>query len=83
LNESPLFYAENVELRSTPKVVGDKHLKFTVGTGKASFDAIAFNLGYLREYVLEKPSLAKIAFYPEWNTFRGERRIQLRVVALE
>jgi single-stranded-DNA-specific exonuclease len=83
LNESPMFYAEEVELRSAPKVVGDKHLKFTVGTGAASFDAIAFNLGYLREYVMEKPRLAKIAFYPEWNTFRGERRIQLRVVALE
>jgi single-stranded-DNA-specific exonuclease len=83
LNESPMFYAEDVELRSTPKVVGDKHLKFMVGAGRAAFDAIAFNLGYLREYVLEKPRLAKIAFYPEWNTFRGERRIQLRVVALE
>ena len=83
LNESPMFYAEHVELRSTPKVVGDKHLKFMVGAGRSAFDAIAFNLGYLREYVLEKPRLAKIAFYPEWNTFRGERRIQLRVVALE
>jgi hypothetical protein len=78
-----MFYAEDLELRSTPKVVGDKHLKFMVGAGRAAFDAIAFNLGYLREYVLEKPRLAKIAFYPEWNTFRGERRIQLRVVALE
>jgi single-stranded-DNA-specific exonuclease len=83
LNESPLFYAEDVEVRSTPKVVGDKHLKFMAGTGAASFDAIAFNLGYLREYVMERPRLAKIAFYPEWNTFRGERRIQLRIVALE
>jgi single-stranded-DNA-specific exonuclease len=83
LNESPLFYAEDVELRSAPKVVGDKHLKFTVGAGGSWFDAIAFNLGYLREYVMDKPRLAKIAFYPEWNTFRGERKIQLRIVALE
>ena len=84
LNETPLFYAEDVELRSAPKVVGDKHLKFMLGgAGAAGFDAIAFNLGYLREYVMERPRLAKIAFYPEWNTFRGERRIQLRIVALE
>jgi single-stranded-DNA-specific exonuclease len=83
LNESPVFYAENVELRGTPKVVGDKHLKFTVMSVSGGFDAIAFNLGYLREYVMERPRLAKIAFYPEWNTFRGERRIQLRIVALE
>ena len=77
------LYAEDVELRSAPKVVGDKHLKFTVGAGGSWFDAIAFNLGYLREYVMDKPRLAKIAFYPEWNTFRGERKIQLRIVALE
>jgi single-stranded-DNA-specific exonuclease len=83
LNESPLFYAEDVELRAGARVVGDKHLKFAVGSGTAVFDAIAFNLGYLRDYVLDRPRLAKIAFHPEWNTFRGERKIQLRIVALE
>ncbi len=83
LNESPLFYSEDVELLAEPRVVGDKHLKFTVGTPGASFDAIGFNLGYLRNYVLERPRLAKIAYYPEWNSFRGMRKIQLRVVAME
>jgi single-stranded-DNA-specific exonuclease len=83
LNESPLFYSEDVMLLSPPKVVGDKHLKFMVGAPGAAFDAIGFNLGYLREYVMERPRLGKIAYYPEWNAFRGERRIQLRVVALE
>ncbi|MDB5106854.1 MAG: recJ [Fibrobacteres bacterium] len=83
LNESPLFYSEEVELLSQPKVVGDKHLKFMVGTPTARFDAIGFNLGYLREYVMERTRIGKIAYYPEWNTFRGERKIQLRVVALE
>jgi single-stranded-DNA-specific exonuclease len=83
LNESPMFYSEDVELLSSAKVVGDKHLKFMVGTPGAAFDAIGFNLGYLRSYVLERPRLARIAYYPEWNTFRGERRIQLRVIALE
>jgi single-stranded-DNA-specific exonuclease len=83
LNETPLFYSEEVEMLSQPKVVGDKHLKFMVGTPAARFDAIGFNLGYLREYVMEKPRLGKIAYYPEWNSFRGERKIQLRVVAIE
>jgi single-stranded-DNA-specific exonuclease len=83
LNESPLFYSEDVMLLSPPKVVGDKHLKFMVGAPGAAFDAIGFNLGYLRNYVMERPRLARIAYYPEWNTFRGERKIQLRVVALE
>ncbi len=83
LNERPMFYSEEVELMAEPKVVGDKHLKLTVGNPQASFDAIGFNLGYLRNYVLEKSKLAKIAFYPEWNSFRGVRKIQLRIVALE
>jgi single-stranded-DNA-specific exonuclease len=83
LNETPLFYSEDVELLSQPKVVGDKHLKFLVGTPAARFDAIGFNLGYLRNYVMEKPRLGKIAYYPEWNSFRGERKIQLRVIAIE
>ncbi len=83
LNETPLFYSEEVEMLSQPKVVGDKHLKFMVGTPAARFDAIGFNLGYLRNYVMERTRLGKIAYYPEWNVFRGERKIQLRVVAIE
>ncbi len=83
LNESPLFYSEDVEILGEPRVVGDKHLKLTVGTPGTNFDAIGFNLGYLRNYVLEMPKLAKIAYYPEWNSFRGVRKIQLRVVAVE
>jgi single-stranded-DNA-specific exonuclease len=83
LNEHPLFYSEDVELLSTPKVVGDKHLKLTVGSVQASFDAIGFNLGYLRSYLMDRPRIARMAYYPEWNSFRGSRRIQLRVVAVE
>jgi single-stranded-DNA-specific exonuclease len=83
LNEHPMFYTEDVELLAPPRVVGDKHLKLTVGTPNASFDAIGFNLGYLREYVMEKSRLSKIAYFPEWNSFRGMRRIQLRIIALE
>ncbi len=83
LNESPLFYSEDVAVLSQPKVVGDKHLKFTVGTAGKNFEAIGFNLGYLRSYVLERSRLSKIAYYPEWNSFRGVRKLQLRIVAME
>jgi single-stranded-DNA-specific exonuclease len=83
LNELPLFYSEDVEILGTPKIVGEKHLKMTVGSLEASFDAIGFNLGYLRSYLADRPRIARIAYYPEWNTFRGQRRIQLRLVAVE
>ncbi len=82
-NESPLFYAENVGLQGEPRTVGDKHLKFSVRCGGRSLEAIAFNLGHLVDWLRDRDGLARLAFYPEWNTFRGARRIQLRVAAME
>ena len=83
LNEHPLFYSEDVELLGEPRIVGEKHLKLTLGTARSSFDAIGFNLGYLQENLRGRPRIAKIAYYPEWNTYRGARKIQLRLVAVE
>ncbi len=82
-NETPLFYAEDVELDGEPRTVGEKHLKFSVRCGSRNLDAIAFNLGHLEEWVRSRSRLERLAFYPEWNTFRGTRRIQLRVTAME
>ena len=78
-----MFYAQDVELSGEPRTVGDKHLKFAVRSGGQTFDAIAFNLGYLADWLGAKTRLSRIAFYPEWNSFRGEKKIQLRVAALE
>ncbi len=83
LNESPIFYAENVDLNEEPRVVGEKHLKFSVTQDGGVFDAIAFNLGHMAKSLRQRQSLRRIAFYPEWNVFRGRRKIQLRVIALE
>jgi single-stranded-DNA-specific exonuclease len=86
-NEAPLFYAENVELYGAVRTVGEKHLKFAVrGGGKSGtepLEAIGFNLAHLIDRIEGKDRLAKIVFYPEWNSFRGQRKIQLRVSALE
>ncbi|HLP40029.1 MAG TPA: DHHA1 domain-containing protein, partial [Fibrobacteria bacterium] len=83
LNELPLFYSEDVELMGPPRIVGEKHLKLSVGTRGASFDAIGFGLGHLRDALEGRTRVARMAYYPEWNTFKGTRKIQLRVVALE
>jgi single-stranded-DNA-specific exonuclease len=86
-NEAPLFYAENVELYGSVRTVGEKHLKFAVRGGGAAgsepLEAIGFNLAHLMDRVEGKDRLAKIVFYPEWNSFRGQRKIQLRVSAIE
>jgi single-stranded-DNA-specific exonuclease len=84
-NEAPLFYAEDVEVYGEARLVGEKHLKFAVraGAGGGALDAIGFNLGHLIDRVDGRDRLAKLVFHPEWNSFRGRRSIQLRVVALE
>jgi single-stranded-DNA-specific exonuclease len=82
-NEAPLFYAENVELYGQPRLVGDKHLKFAVRAGSETLDAIGFNLGHLMGALDQRDRLSKLVFHPEWNTFKGRKSIQLRVVALE
>jgi single-stranded-DNA-specific exonuclease len=82
-NEAPLFYAEDVELHGEPRLVGDKHLKFAVRVGSGTLDAIGFNLGHLIGRVDGHDRIEKLVFHPEWNSFRGRRSIQLRVVALE
>jgi single-stranded-DNA-specific exonuclease len=84
LNEAPLFCADEVTLSAEPRIVGDKHLKFSVsGKDGTVFDAIAFNLGHLAEGLKSAKKLRRIAFHPEWNVFRGRKKIQLRVVALD
>jgi single-stranded-DNA-specific exonuclease len=83
LNESPLFCAEDVDLHDKPRIVGEKHLKFSVAQNGGVFDAIAFNMGHRAAAMEGLKSLKRIAFHPEWNIFRGRRRIQLRVVAFE
>jgi single-stranded-DNA-specific exonuclease len=82
-NEAPLFYAENVELYGMPRTVGEKHLKFAVRVGATPLDAIAFNMGHMIDALEGRDRLAKLVFHPEWNVFRGQKRVQLRVVALE
>jgi single-stranded-DNA-specific exonuclease len=82
-NEAPCFYAENVELYGSVRTVGEKHLKFMVRAGSEPLDAIGFNLGHLLDSIEGRDRLAKLVFHPEWNVFRGQRKIQLRVVALE
>ena len=82
-NEAPVFYAEDVDLEGEARTVGEKHLKFSVKRRGLVFDAIAFNLGHLAGWMRERENLSRLAFYPEWNSFRGAKRIQLRVAAME
>lgn len=78
-NPEPVFFTRALELRAS-RVVGDRHLKFTVKQGEKVLEAIGFGLA-------EKGSLegktVNMVFTPEVNRWRGEEKIQLRVLDLE
>ena len=40
-------------------------------------------IGHLADWMRTRARIERLAFYPEWNVFRGTKRIQLRVTALE
>jgi len=81
-NELPLFYTREVTLYGRPKIVGGSHLKFGISQGSLNFAAIGFGLSNYSHSLIES-SIFNIAYYPEWNIFRGVRSIQLRVIALD
>ena len=75
-NMQPVFVARNVTLKSSPRVLKEKHLKLFVSqpdTDKA-FDAIGFGLGHFEQKL---SSGFDIAFTIEENNFRGETSLQL------
>lgn len=74
-NPSPTFGALGVQLRGAPRVVGKKHLKFHITDGDTTVEAIWWG----RADVELPVGKMDIAFMPEWNEFRGERSVQLKV----
>ena len=53
-----------------------KHLKLTLGDGRMTLEAIAFNLGTWRDKL---PTRVDVAYHLEMNEWNGERRMQLNV----
>ena len=72
----PMF--EGVFAIVNQRLLKDKHLKFTLEAGGENFEAIAFNVD--REcWPDDQISRVRIAFQPDINTYRGERRLQLMI----
>ena len=79
-NPEPVFYAGSLEvLRSW--IVDDRHLKLKLRQGDHVMEAIGFGLGNMHP-PLEGGTINAI-FSPEINTWRGYRKIQLRISDLE
>ena len=74
-NPSPVFAVRGVKLKGAARLVGKNHWKFNVTDGETTVGVIWFGAG---EEELT-PGEMDVAFVPEWNEFRGEGAVQLRV----
>ncbi|MBW2673661.1 MAG: single-stranded-DNA-specific exonuclease RecJ [Deltaproteobacteria bacterium] len=76
MNPEPLLCARKVTI-SSPKVVGNNHLRMRVHGNSTYFDAIWFNNGHLSDPLSE--STADIVFSPQMNHWKGKSSIQLKM----
>jgi len=74
-NPEPLFFIGNVKCESV-RIVGEKHVKFRVKSGRAEMDAIAFGLAERAEMLAGRVDLA---FTPKINTWENWERLEIRV----
>lgn len=74
-NPRPTFLARGVRVRAT-REVGRGHLKMVVEQGPALLDCIGFRMA---DRAPAPGDVVDLAYRPEINEFRGERRLQLEL----
>lgn len=79
-NPKPVFVSNDVFVFGQPKLIKDKHLKFTAAQDGTNmrFEAIGFNLASLAEKIAEGV-LFRMAYTIEENNYRGMQSIQLNI----
>ncbi len=76
-NPTPLLASRGVKVVGSRTVGADaKHLKLTLGDGRVTMDAIAFNQGHWQGRL---PARVDVAYMLEINEWGGEKRLQLNV----
>jgi single-stranded-DNA-specific exonuclease len=79
-NEAPCFLSSDARLAEPPRRVGDgSHLMLRVRSGETVFKAMAFGMGE-RADELSLGGDLELVYTPNWNTFRGRKNLELRVV---
>ena len=76
-NREPVWACRHVQVIGSPRQVGDKHLKFRVGSGPDSCEAIGFNMADRLAEFPEGP--LDIAFNLRTNTYLGRTSPQLHL----
>jgi single-stranded-DNA-specific exonuclease len=74
-NPEPLLVSPAVEVRDG-RLVGDRHLKFSVSDGTLVWDGIAFGMG---DRLHDVAPLIDVVYTPQVRTYRNEEELQLRV----
>lgn len=77
-NHSPIFVCKPLVLKEI-RTMGQeaRHLKLKVSQGRITNDVVAWQLGGLAEGLHNKENI-EVAFFPEFNEWQGQRKIQLR-----
>lgn len=81
-NPIPLFLSRNVRPVYDSRIVGKNHLKFKLTDGMYTFDAIAFNMGEMKDRVRADAEPLDILYNVEENEWMGKKNIQLVVKAI-
>jgi single-stranded-DNA-specific exonuclease len=74
-NPEPLLLSPGVEVRDS-RLVGDRHLKFSLSDGNFVWDGIAFGMG---DRLQDVGPLIDVVYTPQVRTYRNKEELQLRV----
>lgn len=80
-NPEPSLCLKGVCLTCQPRLLKDAHLKIHLKYGSVIHEGIGFNMRRIWEYMLSFPPshMWDVVFYPQFNHWRGENHIQLRL----
>lgn len=81
-NMRPVMVSRGLTNRTSPRIVGNGHLKLTVSQNGAVMDAIAFNLGNRLDAVRGADSFG-LAYTLDENEWNGKVSLQLKVKGVE
>jgi len=81
-NATPVFVSRRVGLVGYPRVVGQGHLKLTLGANGTTMEAIGFGMGERTQEPLFAGGAVDVAFKLEENHFNGRSSIQAKLVDL-
>ncbi len=77
-NMRPVLFCKNLKQKSSPRVVGQKHLKMLVVGDGVSMDAIGFNFGNRYDEIC-RASEINLAFSLDENEWNGRINLQMKV----